>query len=143
MMSDMRLSCRDSHHRALAGGTSTSQLQSWGKQFGTPPGFSRWCFNFTTIKLGKTVGTPPGFSRWYFNFGATMRCSPESATKLKHHRLKRGGVGVRVVGSACSCEIEAPQAKARWCRGVRVVGSACSCEIEAPPAKARWCRGCG
>src|SRR6185295_10740749 len=71
MMSDMRLSCRDSHHRALAGGTSTSQLQSWGKQFGTPPGFSRWYFNFTTTKLGKTVGTPPGFSRWYFNFTTT------------------------------------------------------------------------
>jgi len=33
-MSDMRLSCRDSHHQALAGGTSISQLQSWGKQLG-------------------------------------------------------------------------------------------------------------
>src|SRR6185295_4980392 len=180
MMSDMRLSCRDSHHRALAGGTSTSQLQSWGKQFGTPPGFSRWCFNFTTIKLGKTVGTPPGFSRWYFNFGATMRCSPESAMKLKYHRLKPGGVptvfpsfvvlklkyhrlkpgGVPTVfpsfvvvklkyhrlnpGGVPTVFPSFVVVKLKYHRlkpgGVpNCFPQLCSCEVEVPPAKARWC----
>ena len=33
-MSDMHLSCCGSHHQALAGGTSISQLQSWEKQLG-------------------------------------------------------------------------------------------------------------
>src|SRR6185295_10804551 len=38
----------------------------------TPPGFSRWYFNFTARTRG-TAQPPPGFSRWYFNFTARTR----------------------------------------------------------------------
>jgi len=35
------------HHQALAGGLSISQLQTTAAEtFRTPPGFSRWSFNF-------------------------------------------------------------------------------------------------
>jgi len=37
------------------------------------------------------------------------------AVKLKHHRLKPGGVLSRFYGLACSCKVEAPPAKAWWC----------------------------
>jgi len=52
--------------------------------------------------------TPPGFSRWYFNFGASQKEEEQArdhqlvlservwfvviAAKLKNHRLKHGGV---------------------------------------------------
>ena len=49
-------------------------------------------FQLHNYKAGEKVRTPPGFSRWYFNFGATMRWSGELAMKLKYHRLKPGGV---------------------------------------------------
>ena len=42
--------------------------------------------------MGKNVGTPPGFSRWYFNFIATPLEHLSVAQKLKYHRLKPGGV---------------------------------------------------
>src|SRR6476661_518691 len=36
--------------------------------------------------------TPPGFSRWYFNFTANCKAFLIVGVKLKHHRLKPGGV---------------------------------------------------
>src|SRR6476659_6686644 len=44
------------HHRALAGGTSISQLSTnYRNRLETPPRFSRWYFNFTAIdKLSKS-----------------------------------------------------------------------------------------
>src|SRR5215470_20094638 len=62
------------HHRALAGGSSISQLQN----------------NHPRLLL-----TPPGFSRWFFNFLATKVCQNSTfflPEKLKYHRLKPGGV---------------------------------------------------
>jgi len=41
------LSMSFGHHQALAGGSSISQLQAPSVNHGTPPGFSRWFFNFT------------------------------------------------------------------------------------------------
>jgi len=35
------------HHQASTGGVSTSQLETSAGEALTPPGFSRWCFNFT------------------------------------------------------------------------------------------------
>jgi len=112
--------------------------------------------------------TPPGFSRWYFNFSAISEGVPTEpnrrsfarAVKLKYHRLKPGGVLVLVLPTH-SCEIEGPPAKAWWCPdhacskviaaklkyhrlkpgGVLVlVLPTHSCEIKVPPAKAWWCR---
>src|ERR1043165_4134572 len=59
------------HHQALAGGTSTSQLVMDVDEPKTPPGFSRWYFNFTATDFTSLISTPP---------------------KLKYHRLKPGGV---------------------------------------------------
>jgi len=74
------------HHQALAGGTSTFQLQ-------------------TTPLNGSA--TPPGFSRWYFNFSASQSLVVSQgltrlfvAEKLKNHRLKPGGVAA-VQGRCC------------------------------------------
>jgi len=110
----MRLSCRDLHHRALAGGTSISQLEP----------------RITAFTL-----TPPCFSRWYFNFPARSRTTPfkrippSSAVVFQFHTELRG---------TCDCisEVEVPPAKARWCPNFLL--HLCSCEIEVPPAKARW-----
>jgi len=86
-----------------------------GKRARTPPGFSRWSFNFSLQTTSKGSWTPPGFSRWCFNFGALRNTvlNPETeidippaeawwcprrvevwlvAVKLKDHRLKPGGV---------------------------------------------------
>ena len=38
------------HHQASAGGTLISQLRNAGNAHRTPPGFSRWYFNFTATK---------------------------------------------------------------------------------------------
>src|SRR6185295_2841947 len=48
------------------------------------------------------------------------------AVKLKHHRLKPGGVRVFACPVA-SCEIDGPPAKARWCPNVGC--SVGSCEV--------------
>jgi len=40
------LSMSFGHHQALAAGSSISQLQATPLNHGTPPGFSRWYFNF-------------------------------------------------------------------------------------------------
>ena len=67
--------------------------------------------------------TPPGFSRWYFNFKLQSRfvfvmpglnededCEV-LALKLKYHRLKSVVSGLRVT-FVCSCEVEVPPAEA-------------------------------
>jgi len=73
--------------------------------------------------------TPPAFCRWFFNFIAKgsrpftvilHRCYPVSlveivcvAVKLKHHRLKPGGVEPSVAGiSSVAVKFEAPPAEA-------------------------------
>jgi hypothetical protein len=64
--------------------------------------------------MGKNVGTPPGFSRWYFNFIATPLEHLSVAQKLKYHRLKPGGVPtffpIFVV-----VKFKYHRLKARWC----------------------------
>src|SRR5690242_3389865 len=90
----------------------------------TPPGFSRWYFNFLATQKPFVARTPPGFSRWYFNFSAT--------TKAKN--LCDCRASARSCPSWCSCEIESPPAKAGGVPA-QVSGTWCSCEIESPPAK--------
>src|SRR6185369_3170254 len=60
------------------------------KPIRTPPGFSRWYFNFTTTTSDKPIRTPPGFSRWYFNFRAT----PSAQCAARHHRASAGGTSI-------------------------------------------------
>ena len=80
---------------SLAGGSSISQLD-------TSPTAAR---------------TPPGFSRWYFNFLARVSelhryvCQ---LVKLKLYWLKPGGVPDGLA-AFCSYEVELPPAKAWWC----------------------------
>src|SRR5262249_43072315 len=63
--------CR--HHQASAGGALISQLANAANAHRTPPGFSRWYFNFTARERDYLV----------------VACV---AIKLKYHRLKPGGV---------------------------------------------------
>src|SRR6185295_18263732 len=87
------------HHQASAGGTSTSQLH----------------------KTPFVARTPPGFSRWYFNFSATTKAknfcdcrasaiSCPSWCSCEIESPKAGGVPARLSGPWCSCEIESPKA---------------------------------
>ena len=97
----------------------------------TPPGFSRWSFNFVAILSGWTgsceVEVPaaksPVVSRWSWRSGscevevppAKSRWCPAGrgvvvAVKLKYHRLKP--VVSRWSWRSGSCEVEVPPAKA-------------------------------
>src|ERR1043166_6745136 len=60
---------RRRHHQALAGGTLISQLPNAANPPRTPPGFSRWYFNFTATKC-----TPELESSWLFR---RVFCSDE------------------------------------------------------------------
>jgi len=89
------------HHRASAGGSSISKLP-----------------------LRIYIWTPPGFSRWYFNFAATDRWfsypirDPSGfeesfvATKLKHHAAKAGGVETRPGCAVVTMKLKHHAAKA-------------------------------
>jgi len=82
------------HHRASAGGTSTSQLQT------------------TPIAL---LWTPPRFRRWYFNFIATNGSAlPRHSFEVEAPPAKAWWCP-RVFIRRCSYEVEAPPAKAWWC----------------------------
>src|SRR5690242_17486302 len=91
------------------------------KDFWTPPGFSRWYFNFSaTTGTQKDFWTPPGFSRWRFNFAANTNhvefCS--AAEKLKYHRLKPGGVQEFVCVPVVAEKLKYHRLKPWWCPGV-------------------------
>jgi hypothetical protein len=87
------------HHRALGGGPSTSQLNTTPPRNATPPGFSRWYFNFTTpiaspllkeaLLCSYEVEVPPAKAWWC---PEAKREAAFVAVKLKDQRLKPGGV---------------------------------------------------
>src|ERR1043166_5101243 len=106
------------HHQASAGGSSISKLQTSNPK--------RW--------------TPPGFSRWFFNFKATNEQSEEVDTtrlqpvvlQLQSYKraIRRGG---HHQASAGGTSISKLTAKASGDEG------SSSCKIETPPAEAWWC----
>jgi len=127
------------HHQTLAGGTSTSHTNGCCGTT-TPPGFSRWYFNFTATNGRCGTTTPPGFSRWYFNFTATgFHESDFLIAKLKYHRLKSPVVSLgESMGSLLARKLKYQRLKPGGVSG-RIDGVVASYKIEVPPAKARWC----
>jgi len=62
----------------------------------TPPSFSRVGLQLSSYKrdsLTVFFWTPPGFSRWYFNFIATAG----STDSLKHHQALAGGTSISLL----------------------------------------------
>jgi uncharacterized protein (DUF2336 family) len=83
------------HHEALAGGISTSQLR----------------MDLAGLRHHQALAGGISTSQ------LPVHKSDFLAAKLKHHRLKPGGVSEGIDGVVASCKIEAPPAKARWCLG--------------------------
>jgi hypothetical protein len=80
---------------ASVGGASISQLQNNRPEvFRTPPGFSRWFFNFRGYQI------------------IPNRLDPFVAPKLKYHRLKPVVSAQYVKGVLCSWKDEVPPAEA-------------------------------